>query len=236
MELKQSRIFLSLIFVFNFKIIYRVKSYRDEGIMIYFLLLFALLGFVFLPVGIIWLIVAFIRKTKKKLPSIILILGILLIGIGVATTEYNDRVNTIQIYSTKINKVYIAKNIVQKDDWLIEGSTKAPNGAKIAVANLNDDSSAGEITKSPIATTAEVKWPKVENGKFRAYIDISEAMGPNEHEAGQSVSLHIVALTNYNKKITSTIPNKMVSTIENDSSAEKFSLTAKQANYLNSLR
>ncbi|WP_246877203.1 Ltp family lipoprotein [Lactiplantibacillus argentoratensis] len=147
------------------------------------------------------------------------------------TTSTSDSQNT-KVYSTQDLKVTVSKAIVHNTDWLIEGKTKAPNNSKIAAVIIDNSSDA--ITNMPISTSDDIKWAKVKDGNFSAYIEPLQAFNASKRHAGDTVTVYIVALENYEKKDTDTIPAHVRKQIKK-TKPYTLTLTKAQADYQNSL-
>lgn len=132
---------------------------------------------------------------------------------------------------TRLFTVKITQNVTtSNNDWKIKGTTDAPDGAKVVAFNTDSD-----LPIMTVAQSEDVTYPKVHSGKFEAVIDPINAISANTYRANQSVKLHVVALTNYHKDLTDVVSSKFATEIAADSPTTKFTLTAGQARYFNSL-
>jgi len=148
------------------------------------------------------------------------------------TTSANTRKK--RVYSVKHVKISVSKRAGHDSDWVVKGQTDAPDGAKIVAVVL--DNSDSPLENVPVSESDNIGWSKVKNGKFSTYIDPLDVMDTNNCHAGDTASVHIVALTNYHKvhshydDLSKTIRQQIKKT-----NPYKFELTSSQVDYLNSL-
>lgn len=116
-------------------------------------------------------------------------------------------------------------------DWIIKGTTKAPNGTKIiAVSTTNSD------TDNAASTSNIDKWSKAKNGKFKIYVDsVTVTKYQKKYTAGQKSKVAIFGITKYDKDTDDHVSKKIISAYKNKFSATTLTLTTDQANYINGL-
>ena len=93
--------------------------------------------------------------------------------------------NKITSKNNDIYKVDVTKVTSDDGDWIIEGTTKAPDGSRI-IATSPSDMATGENT----ATTEDDSSVKVEDGKFTTYIDPIDVMDTDNAKKGKKAKRH----------------------------------------------
>lgn len=134
-----------------------------------------------------------------------------------------------KIYTTKVNKV--KEN--DTHDWVLSGTTKAPNGTKIIVTPSDSDSvNYGEVAAE---STAGASWAKVKNGKFIVVVD-PLVLTIDKEKAGKKIKAEVFAISNYNKSWTSvSVSKKIVSAAKKNSKPVSLTISSKQEKYYKSL-
>lgn len=158
------------------------------------------------------------KKIVTLLATCILI--ILLAGCGNKITSKNNDIYKVDV--TKVNS--------DDGDWIVEGTTKAPDGSRI-IATSPSDMATGENT----ATTEDDSSVKVEDGKFTTHINPIDVMDTNNAKKGKKAKLYLFAVTNYKKKNDDMIPKRLLKTYKSNFDLIDLSLSSKQAKYLNDL-
>lgn len=158
------------------------------------------------------------KKIVTLLAACILI--ILLAGCGNKITSKNN-----DIYKADVTKV-----TSDDGDWIVEGTTKAPDGSRI-IATSPSDMATGENT----ATTEDDSSVKVEDGKFTTHIDPIDVMDTDSAKKGKKAKLYLFAVTNYKKKNDDMIPKRLLKTYKSNFDLIDLSLSSKQAKYFNDL-
>lgn len=138
--------------------------------------------------------------------------------------------NKITSKNNDIYKVDVTKVTSDDGDWIIEGTTKAPDGSRI-IATSPSDMATGENT----ATTEDDSSVKVEDGKFTTYIDPIDVMDTDNAKKGKKAKLYLFAVTNYKKKNDDMIPKRLLKTYKSNFDLIDLSLSSKQAKYFNDL-
>ena len=158
------------------------------------------------------------KKIVTLLATCILI--ILLAGCGNKITSKNNDIYKVDV--TKVNS--------DDGDWIVEGTTKAPDGSRI-IATSPSDMATGENT----ATTEDDSSVKVEDGKFTTHINPIDVMDTNNAKKGKKAKLYLFSVTNYKKKNDDMIPKRLLKTYKSNFDLIDLSLSSKQAKYLNDL-
>jgi hypothetical protein len=130
------------------------------------------------------------------------------------------------IYSTKITKIKATSD----GDWIVSGSTSAPDGTKIIAV-----SATSSYKENASATSDPYKWPKAKNGKFKMHVDAITAVDGTAYKKGKKVKVDIMGLSNYKKNNNSEVPSKIIKDFKKSFEAYTLTLTAKQVSYINSL-
>lgn len=146
-----------------------------------------------------------------------------------ASSSTVQKVGSHKIYTTKVNK--IKEN--ETHDWVLSGTTKAPNGAKIIVTPSDSDSiNYGEVAAE---STALASWAKVKNGKFTVIVD-PLVLTAEKEKAGKKIKAEVFAISNYNKSWTSSsVSKKIVSAAKKNSKSISLTISSKQEKYYKSL-
>lgn len=138
--------------------------------------------------------------------------------------------NKITSKNNDIYKVDVTKVTSDNGDWIVEGTTKAPDGSRI-IATSPSDMATGENT----ATTEDDSSVKVEDGKFTTHIDPIDVMDTDNAKKGKKAKLYLFAVTNYKKKNDDMIPKRLLKTYKSNFDLIDLSLSSKQAKYFNDL-
>lgn len=138
--------------------------------------------------------------------------------------------NKITSKNNDIYKVDVTKVTSDDGDWIVEGTTKAPDGSRI-IATSPSDMATGENT----ATTEDDSSVKVEDGKFTTHIDPIDVMDTDNAKKGKKAKLYLFAVTNYKKKNDDMIPKRLLKTYKSNFDLIDLSLSSKQAKYFNDL-
>lgn len=170
------------------------------------------------------------KKTFAVCFTFFMSLLLVLSGSTSANASPKAKVKGYTIYKTKIKKITENKY----HDWVIKGTTKAPNKAKIIAtpnnrSNLNYGETAAE-SKSGAA------WAKVKNNKFTAVVSPVSISNTVNEKSGQKIKAQIFAIKNYKKKWTKpSISKKVVKKAKNNFSPVTLTISASQAKYDNNL-
>lgn len=138
--------------------------------------------------------------------------------------------NKITSKNNDIYKVDVTRVTSDDGDWIVEGTTKAPDGSRI-IATSPSDMATGENT----ATTEDDSSVKVEDGKFTTHIDPIDVMDTDNAKKGKKAKLYLFAVTNYKKKNDDMIPKRLLKTYKSNFDLIDLSLSSKQAKYFNNL-
>lgn len=138
--------------------------------------------------------------------------------------------NKITSKNNDIYKVDVTKVTSDDGDWIVEGTTKAPDGSRI-IATSPSDMATGENT----ATAEDDSSVKVEDGKFTTHIDPIDVMDTDNAKKGKKAKLYLFAVTNYKKKNDDMIPKRLLKTYKSNFDLIDLSLSSKQAKYFNDL-
>ncbi|MCR1900668.1 hypothetical protein [Ligilactobacillus apodemi] len=159
-----------------------------------------------------------ILSTLASLLAVVFVIAL------VMTLSQSDS-NSKKIYSTNIEKISVDSNY----NWQIEGTTKAPNGAKVIVMASNDDTNtASSVSKSTYA--------KVQDGKFKATVYLTE-LAPDEEseEANNKIKAKVVAVTGLDQTLTDDEMPKFVTAAAKETENITFKVSSSQADYSLSL-
>lgn len=157
----------------------------------------------------------------------------LLLALSVTTganAKSKVKVKGYTLYKTKITK--ISEN--EYHDWVVKGTTKAPNKTKIMATpisrkNLNYGETSAESKKG-------ASWAKVKNHKFTAAISPVSTTATVKEHPGQKTKTQIFAIKNYHKKWTNaSVPKKVVKKVKSNFTPINLVLSESQANYDNNL-
>lgn len=149
-------------------------------------------------------------------------------GLGNGTAE-SKKVGNYQIYKVKVTSI-------KRDsyhNWLVRGTTSAPNGAKIMVTPYDETSLMYGELSSESPTLAS--WEKVNNGKFAVLADpvgLTNAVNPS---AGSRTKVSIFAITNYHKPWTEPSVSKRIVRAANSFGYTHLTVDSNMANYIKSL-
>lgn len=138
--------------------------------------------------------------------------------------------NKITSKNNDIYKVDVTKVTSDDGDWIIEGTTKAPDGSRIIAT-----SPSGMATGENTATTEDDSSVKVEDGKFTTHIDPIDVMDTDNAKKGKKAKVYLFAVTNYKKKNDDMIPKRLLKTYKSNFDLIDLSLSSKQAKYFNDL-
>lgn len=163
-------------------------------------------------------------KENKILVIMLVVMGVLLVGSVISELLKPDP-NSKTVYSTKIEKISVDSD----KDWKIEGTTKAPDGAKvIVIANDDNYNEASEVDESTYAV--------VQDGKFTATVDlINLASGEESEKVNNKVKAKVVAVTGLKQKWTEGEMPKFVTTAAKKTDDVIFKVSQAQAEYSLSL-
>ncbi|QHM53364.1 Ltp family lipoprotein [Pediococcus acidilactici] len=134
---------------------------------------------------------------------------------------------TAKKVTQKFYTVNITDTRTKDDNWIIKGTTNAPNGSQIV--GITDDSDSQMLENSSAST------PTVKNGKFIA--TVSGVLPDDNSKAGDKVYIYIAA-SSPNKIVTSddlSIKKKYISDVQNDKFEKTFKYTEDQIKYYKSL-
>lgn len=168
---------------------------------------------------------------KKLIGLGILAVAFLLTSCGESKSNASSgvKVGNQSLYSTKIGKVTEDSN----NNWVLSGTSKAPNGAKIIVTPANTESL--DYKQVSAESKSLASWAKVENGKFTVLVDPVELIDGDESQ-GQTIKTIVFAISNYNKAWTkSQISGKIASTAKKNFNTKVLTVSSKQASYYSSL-
>lgn len=163
-------------------------------------------------------------KENRILVIMLVVMGVLLAGSVISELLKPDP-NSKTVYSTKIEKISVDSD----KDWKIEGTTKAPDGAKvIVIANDDSHNEASEVDESTYAV--------VQDGKFTATVDlINLASGEESEKVNNKVKAKVVAVTGLKQKWTEGEMPKFVTTAAKKTDDVIFKVSQAQAEYSLSL-
>lgn len=130
------------------------------------------------------------RKPPRHLGLIVLgfglsVLGTSLLFLGIDRSDAS--IGSQQLFQTSLLKVTPTAG----GEWRVSGKTAAPNGAKIIALGDNDVATVASHLDNPI------RWARVRNGHFQAAIDAYHAVADHDYQAGRTIPVTVVAVTNY---------------------------------------
>lgn len=165
---------------------------------------------------------------KSRIIMPIVLSAILLTSCG---NGYVAKVGKQEIYKTNIEKV--SHN--DTGDWVLRGSTNAPDDSKILVTVYDKESenygiNGAESAKSP------AKLAIVQDGKFKVNVDPMDLVDNADQKIGAKTKLLVFAVKNYKRKwIEPTIPKKIVNNAKKSLDPKTVSISKSQNNYFKNL-
>lgn len=166
---------------------------------------------------------------KVIYPIMVLLLATVLGACG--NTKKESTVKQEKIYATKVTK--ISNN--EYGDWVVEGTTSAPNNAKIMVTSSDTE----EINFGEDATdSASDGWTTVHQGKFKVIISGINVHYEETYSVGTTAKAYIFAIDNYNKKwdYINKIPKRVLTTMQNKITPTKLTYNQEIVDYLNDIK
>lgn len=180
-----------------------------RGIVVFYMLatLF-FVGCLLLIAGIITLIVALITKKKKKIGLYLILAGA--IGFFVAPTiegsmqnnrsarqktHESSKNHTKNSHSDSLNKIYKVKIKSIKTsgtDWIVEGTTNAPDGTKLVAIDSKNDGDEDDSDFSQLISKSNLKSDSsavIKNGQFKG--KVSGVSAYNENKVGDKFNIYI---------------------------------------------
>lgn len=158
-----------------------------------------------------------------------------LIGIGVvafsslvlvACGQKSVQSGNHTIYDTEITST----KAISGGDWLVSGTTNAPDGTKIMATTTEKSTKYNQSSTSNIDA-----WPKAKNGKFKIHVSAIGTIKGSTYKAGQKAKIAIMGITKYNKSNDDEVSSKIVSDFKKDFDVTTLTVSAKQARYINNL-
>lgn len=165
-------------------------------------------------------------KARVILPIILSM--VLLTSCG---NKYVAKVGNKEIYQTNIDRVAHDDTC----DWVLSGTTDAPDDSKILVTTYDKESeeygiNGSESSKSP--TNLGI----VQNGKFKVNVDPIEIADLSDQTIGKKTKLLVFAVKNYDRKwVDTTIPKNIVNNARKILQPETVSISKSQDTYIKSL-
>ena len=130
------------------------------------------------------------------------------------------------IYEVKVTKITTDGN----GDWIVSGTTNAPDGSKIIATNdSNDDLTTNE------ADDGYGDWSKAKNGKFKATINSVSLVDTNNPKVGKQVKMALFAIKNYHKGVSDDLSSSVIKDFNDNYKPTTLSLSKSQVKYLKSL-
>jgi hypothetical protein len=164
-----------------------------------------------------------------------------LVGIGVVAltaialsacsqSSKHKKVGSSQVYSTSISSVKTDSS----GDWVIKGTTSAPDGAKIIATPTSDTNANYGDNGSQSKDLAA--WPKVKNGKFTALLDVVDISNSTTGKVGNTTRVAVVAVSNYNHHWDNAkVSSKIVDAAKSESSLISLKIDKRLSSYVASL-
>lgn len=168
------------------------------------------------------------NKMKSRIILPIVLSAILLTSCG---NSYVAKVGKQEIYKTNVEKV--SHNGM--GDWVLSGSTNAPDDSKILVTVYDKESdnygnNGSESAKSP------AKLAIVQDGKFKVNVNPIGLTDRADQKIGAKTKLLVFAVKNYNRKwIEPTIPKDIVNNARKSLDPKTVSISKSQNNYIKNL-
>ena len=147
-----------------------------------------------------------------------------------ASKNTEKHVENYKVYDTKVTSV----STYDQSDWLIKGTTEAPDGAKILVTPT---SKKAYYYKENAGASKDVELAKAKNGKFTVVGDGIDLSDSDNQVEGAKTSVNVIAVTGLKKSYEKLdyIPKKILNDFKAKYDSYDLALSAEQANYLNSL-
>lgn len=130
------------------------------------------------------------------------------------------------IYEVKVTKTTTDEN----GDWIVSGTTNAPDGSKIIATNDSDD----DLTTNE-ADDGYGDWSKAKNGKFKATIDSVSFVDTSNSKVGKQVKIALFAIENYHKGVSDDLSSSIIKDFNDNYKPTTLSLSKSQVKYLKSL-
>lgn len=130
------------------------------------------------------------------------------------------------IYEVKVTKITTDGN----GDWIVSGTTNAPDGSKIIATNDSDD----DLTTNE-ADDDYGDWSKAKNGKFKATIDSVSFVDTSKPKVGKQVKISLFAIENYHKGVSDDLSSSIIKDFNDNYKPTTLSLSKSQVKYLKSL-
>lgn len=153
-----------------------------------------------------------------------------------AKPEYVAKVGKHKIYKVNIQTVSEDNN---SHNWILKGTTKAPDKAKIVIIPSDNTDILGYDNGSESENEDHLGWPKVKKGKVDTSASPESLSVEISKKAGQKANVLVFAITNTNTNdektwenpdIT-TVPKKIVSAVKNSIRPCGLTISQAQANY-----
>lgn len=162
---------------------------------------------------------------KKQLIgiSVVALSSLFLAACGQQTAKSGNHT----IYDVKTTKV-----TTKDDEWIIRGTTDAPDGTKIVAVPSN---SVGDDLNGSEKTGYDSGFPKVKDGKFRLQLSIMDASESSSYKVGKKDKVAIFAVTNYTKKYDDEVSGDLIDAFNDKFDPTTLKITSGQSKYMKSL-
>lgn len=150
---------------------------------------------------------------------------------GIKPTSSSQKVK--DVYSVKVDNVKVSDG-----DWIISGTTKAPDDVEVLAVAPKSEDSYEEMGKQNIAT--HVKDPdsfgEVKDGKFEISVSSSEAMGVDQYnKVGSKSFIYIAGVVDFDKTTKDEVSTSLYNKISDKGTKQNITVTQNQVDYINSI-
>lgn len=162
---------------------------------------------------------------KKQLvgTGVVALSSLFLVACGQQTAKSGNHT----IYDVKTTKV-----TTKDDEWIIRGTTDAPDGTKIVAVPSN---SVGDDLNGSEKPGYDLGFPKVKDGKFKMKLSALDASDSTSYKTGKKDKVAIFAVTNYTKKYDDEVSSKLIDAFNDKFDPTTLKITSSQSKYMKSL-
>lgn len=162
---------------------------------------------------------------KKQLigTGVVALSSLFLVACGQQTAKSGNHT----IYDVKPTKV-----TTKDDEWIIRGTTDAPDGTKIVAVPSN---SVGDDLNGSEKTGYDLGFPKVKDGKFKISLSVMDASDSTNYKTGKKDKVAIFAVTNYTKKYDHEVAGNLIDAFNDKFDPTTLKITSSQSKYMKSL-
>lgn len=162
--------------------------------------------------------------------KLLMLFGVLALSVTLTACSAGQKAGKYRVYDTKITKV----SNYEQGDWIIKGTTEAPDGAKIMITPTKK---AAFDYKRNGGYNTNYSWAKAKDGKFKIIADGIYLPDLDNEDAGDKVKVRIFAVTGLKTSFSkmTRIPKSILKTVKDKFETYDLKITKKQADYFDSL-